>query len=308
LDAQAILTPDGKAYVLDAGAFKLLDQAALAACDASDGLADGLISDVEGCKFDPAQLQCKAGQSQACFSPAQVEAARKIYDGIRTSKGAVITRFGSARGAELNLVAGMVRRDGKPGAAELTAANSMHTSHGPSATINDYNFDVDALKPSEMGNLPALGPDGGSLADFKKRGGKLVLYSGWADPSISPDVPIGFYRTHAKALGGTDALDPFLRLFMVPGMAHCGGGDGPETIDLLSVLEAWVDKGTAPASVIAYKPVKKIVYPAEPRFPMPADDVVFSRPVFPYPAYARYDGKGDPKMATSFTSAAPAAR
>jgi feruloyl esterase len=120
-------------------------------------------------------------------------------------------------------------------------------------------------------------------------------------------VAIGFYNSQAAALGGAAALAPFLRLFMIPGMAHCGGGDGPEAVDWLSVLEAWVENGTAPASITAMKPVKRLTYPNEYRFPLAAAEIAFARPVFPYPAYARYTGSGDPKATVSFVPAQPQA-
>jgi feruloyl esterase len=301
--ARANLTADGTQNILDAGALVTLHRGVLAACDAADGLSDGIISNPAGCAFDPARLQCRPGQSQGCWSAAQVEAARKIYDGIRTSNGRTITPVGSARGSELDLIPIFVRSNGQPSAGELTAENAMRAAGAPSAKLADFNFDTDPLKASDVSNMPLLGPDGGNLAAFRDRGAKLVLYSGWADPLISPAVATGFYQKQVAELGGAAAIDSFLRLFMIPGMSHCGGGDGPEAVDWLSAVEGWVEKGVAPASVVAIKPVKRLSSPNEYRFPIPSDNVAFARPVFPYPAYTRYSGSGDPKAAASFVAA-----
>ena len=296
----ANLTPDGSKNILEAADFRTLHDGALGACDAADGLKDGIINDPRGCGFDPGTLQCKAGQTSACLSPAQVAAARKIYGGIQTPKGRTLTNIGMAPGTELGMIQAIVRVDGKPSRGEGTAENALRANGNANPKLSDYDFDVDPLRPSDVSNMPMLGPDGDTLAAFKARGGKMILYSGWADPLISPGVALGFYQHQATALGGVSGIDAFLRLYMVPGLGHCGGGVGADAMDMLTAIENWVEKGTAPASIIATKAVKSTGYPGEYRFPIPADNVAFARPVFPYPAYAQYDGKGDPKAAASF--------
>ncbi len=298
----ANLTEDGSKNILGAADLRMLHDGALGACDAADGLKDGVINDPLGCKFEPAHLQCKAGQASGCLSAAQVAAAKKIYGGIRTPKS-TLTTIGSAVGTELNLMSAIVRMDGKPARGEGTAANTMRANGNANPKLSDYDFDVDPLRATDVSNMPLVGPQGDTLAGFKARNGKMILYSGWADPLISPAVAMGFYQHQAAALGGASAIDPFLRLYMVPGMNHCGGGDGADAMDMLTAIETWVEKGTAPASIVATKAVKPTIYPNEYRFPIPADNVAFARPVFPYPAYAQYDGKSDPKAAASFKPA-----
>ncbi len=290
--------PVGDTDVLDYAAFALLHAAALAACDARDGLKDGLISNPLGCHFDPGQLQCKAGSDKArCLTSAQVAVARKFYAGPR-SRGAALTTLGMAPGSELGVASNMVSIKGAPPRVDSVLAISAQFALGPTATWRDFNFDTDLSKPSITEVRPDLGPDGRRLAQFDRRHGKLLMYSGWIDPLVSPTIAIDFYRANAAALG--DSTSSFLRLFMMPGMGHCGGGGGPDAVDWLTSLETWVEGGTAPDAIVSYQLRNPPAEHRESTFPIAADRIERARPLYPFPAYAQYRGHGDPADPTSF--------
>jgi feruloyl esterase len=136
--------------------------------------------------------------------------------------------------------------------------------------------------------LSPLDPD---LRPFKKGGGKLLMYHGWADPAISAYGTVDYYNQMAKIVGGQRDADAFSRLYLVPGMHHCSGGPGPNTFDMLSALESWVERGTAPAQVVATRATD--------------GKVERTRPLCPHPQVARYSGQGDINVAASFRCQAP---
>ena len=285
-------TRDGK-DILDAAALTLLHGAAVNACDAADGVKDGLISNPLGCKFDPGRLQCasgaqETGKAQKCLTAEQVTVAREFYAGPQ-SKGAAVTTLGMAPGGEIGVAANVVGVDGKPAGIDAVLPHWAPLALGKGATWRDYNFDTDIGKQSPTEAIPSLGPDDKALAAFAEHGGKLLIYSGWIDPLVSPTIPIDFYRKNQAAFGA--GVDGFLRLFMMPGMGHCRGGDGPDAADWLTAIEAWVEAGRAPQSLLSYKTAPAQGQPGY-RFPLPPESIVFARPLFPFPAYAHYRGQG----------------
>jgi feruloyl esterase len=145
----------------------------------------------------------------------------------------------------------------------------------------------------------ARNPD---LRAFRARGGKLILYHGWNDIEIPPSHVIDYFRTVERTMGGTRETAVFLRLYMLPGVAHCRRGPGADTVDWLSYLERWVERGEAPDEVTAYHLVREQNYLGlpRPRFPLPAADYDRVRPLFPYPARARFTGRGDASKAESW--------
>jgi feruloyl esterase len=160
----------------------------------------------------------------------------------------------------------------------------------------DYARDYQRLSTMEA-IYGASNPD---LREFKHAGGKFLLYHGWADV-LPPQNTVDYYETVERTMGGHAATQEFLRLFMIPGMGHCGDGDGAWVIDYLSYLEAWVEKDQAPETVIGYH-VKREDLPRV-DFPLNPALVEFSRPVYPYPFWAKYRGTGDPHDAASFRPA-----
>ena len=182
--------------------------------------------------------------------------------------------------------------------AEANATNALkylaYPSARPSATLHDLHYDSATFREinQQAGIYDASDPD---LTAFRAAGGKLLLWHGWADPAISPYGTIAYYHALTARMGGTDATQRFARLFMLPGVAHCGDGQGPDAIDALTPTLAWVENGIAPDRLVATK------Y---------QDDgtVVRTRPVYPYPTVARYDGSGSIDDAANFAPTAPPTR
>jgi Tannase and feruloyl esterase len=170
----------------------------------------------------------------------------------------------------------------------------------PPKSLADLDFATHAVRLAPVDALPSFGANGKRMAGFQESGGKLLLYHSWSDDSLTPATAIDVYTAHERAMGGKDKIDDFFRLFVIPGVFHCRGGDGPDAVDFLSAMENWVEKKSAPDKLIALKPTRTIPLPGEYRFPVPAVDMVFSRPVFPYPASAKYVGRGDAKDAANW--------
>jgi len=261
---------------------ELLHKAVVDACDALDGVKDGLIADPDRCTFDPSLLQCKASESGACLTPEQVETARFIYASPKNPKtGRVIT--GLARGSELGWTDA-----GWTGSARSTGLDQFRfiVFRNPKWEVSDFNFDSDIVHAEETDAdiINALDPD---LKPFFDRGGRLLHYHGWSDPQISPGNSTQYYTRVLEELGDRSKVNASYRLFMVPGMAHCGGGEGPNTFDMVSALERWVERGSAPDQIIAThsangKPDR-------------------TRPLCPYPEIAAYKSTGSLDDAASFT-------
>ena len=286
-----------------------LEAATLHACDALDGVKDGVINDPTRCKFDPAKLLCQGAETNACLTAPQVEALRKIYSGPIDAKGRNLFP-GYLPGGETG-----------PGgwSAWITGAapnESLHYAFGTQFFKNmvydnaawDYeSFDAGAatrLADSKMGPiLNAINPD---LSRFRARGGKLILYHGWSDTAIAPVNSIDYYKSVVAKAGAKEAAT-FLRLFMVPGMQHCGGGPGPDSFGQYGVaqgdaghnlgraLEQWVEQGVAPDRIVATK-----FKPGTP------PEAVRTRPLCRYPEVAKWKGSGSTDDAANFACVAPA--
>lgn len=252
---------------LDAAARETLHRGALAACDAEDGVADGVIADPPRCRFDPALLQCAAGQVAGCLNPAQVEAAKAIYASPpNRDTGRPLTGLypGSERGWAT--WAG-------PAPFATAVDHYRYVVKGNAEwSPEQFRFDRDAplAEAQDANTLNALNPD---LRRFLRHG-KLIQYHGWSDPQISPGVSPQYYESVVKRIGSLKAVQRSYRLFMVPGMAHCGGGEGADRFDMLSALENWVERGIAPDEIPAHRERDNRIdrtrrlcaYPAVPRF------------------------------------------
>ena len=155
----------------------------------------------------------------------------------------------------------------------------------------DFERDRQRLGSAEFA-YNAQNPD---LREFKQRGGKLIGFQGWGDTSVVPLGSIDYYDTVSRVMGGLDKTSDFYRLFLVPGMRHCSGdGDGGDVIDMLSALEAWVERAQPPDALVGQNFERRGPMVSTPVFPLPADQVRLSRVHFPYPFEARYKGSGDP--------------
>jgi feruloyl esterase len=229
----------------------LLQKAVLAACDAKDGAADGVLRDPRACDFDPGVLQCAAGQSgDACLSAVQVAAVRRVYAGEKTRDG-VTAAYPLEKGGET----GWARFVPSTGAGDPGSnSGGMHALRGP--LFGNANFDMATFKADDAskvrsswlaGIYEAKDPD---IAAFAGRGGKLILYHGFSDPGPSARATVEYFEAVLKK---TSQAQGATRLFLAPGMGHCSGGDGPDRVDWLGALENWVEKGAAPEQLPATK-------------------------------------------------------
>jgi feruloyl esterase len=260
---------------------QLLHRAVVQACDAHDGLKDGLIQDPTRCTFEPAVLQCKGSDAAACLSAAQIETARLIYSAAvnpRTKREIA----GLAPGSELGWT-----QLGWTTSARATGLDQFRflVFNDPGWDVQKFNFDADIVRAEEADNdtINALEPN---LKPFIDRGGKLIQYHGWSDPQISPGNSTQYYMRVMDRVGDAAAIRNSYRLFMAPGMGHCGGGEGPNTFDMVGALEQWVERGKAPDRIIASHSANGVVGR--------------TRPLCPYPQVAVYTGKGSTDEAANF--------
>ncbi len=309
-DDQALLA-DPASYI-PAAKLPAISAAALASCDAQDGLADEMISDPRQCHFDPAQIQCKGAESDSCLTEPQVAALKKIYAGPRTSSGSQIFP-GYMPGGELGGGGWQLWITGTAPGKSLQFAFGTHFF--ADMVFEDANWDVRKFKLEQDTKLAdqkmaailnATDPD---LRAFKKRGGKLIMYQGWSDAAISPVNAIHYYDSVVKKMGS--GTSDFMRLFMAPGLQHCFMGPGPNSFgqgslgpqgdpehDVLSAVERWVESGVAPQKIIATKYVNDLD---------PSQGVKMTRPLCPYPQVAASNGVGEKNDAANYVCADKAA-
>jgi feruloyl esterase len=259
--------------------YPLIHDAVLRACDALDGVKDGVLENPRACRFDPDVLQCKGTDDGACLTRAQSESAREFYRSPANPKTArAIT--GLEPGSELGWSTW--------GGAQPFAIGQDFFRYvvfkDPSWDSRRFSFDTDiVLAESAGGAINALETN---LKPFFDRGGKLLQYHGWNDPQISPGNSVQYYDRTVEALGGASRISDSYRLFMVPGMAHCSGGDGPNTFDVVAAIEQWVEHGIAPARIDASR--------------VRDGKVDRTRPLCPYPQIATYSGSGSTDAAANF--------
>jgi feruloyl esterase len=277
---QKVLEPDPAAR-LGIGQRQLLHRAVLEECDAIDGAADGLLEDPLRCAFDPARLQCTSTVSTGCLTKPQVDTARMMYSSPvnPASKRAI---GGLVAGSELGWT-----DLGWTASARATGLDQFRyiVFGDPGWTAQRFDFDADIVRAEarDRNTINALDPD---LRPFIRSGGRLIQYHGWSDPQISPLNSVQYYTRVIEALGGADKVHGSYRLFMAPGMGHCGGGEGPNTFDMLAALERWVEEGVAPDAVLASRVTNGAV--------------TRTRPLCPYPQVATYTRTGSIDDAASF--------
>jgi tannase/feruloyl esterase len=270
----------------------LLHQAVMAACDAQDGVEDGLIENPAVCRFDPEELACSDGDSAACLTAPQVKAVKNIYADIRRSDGSKIFP-GFPHGSELNwnlMAAEYLGARGQVAFAETLYRYLVFQN--PAWNYASMNLERDVAYADEhVGKiLNSINPD---LRPFRDRGGKLIHYHGWADWGITPYNSIDYFNSVVATVGGSTSAEArrevqdFHRLFLMPGVSHCRGGDGPDVFDGLGALQAWVEQGEAPARIQASK--------------IADGKTLRTRPLCPYPEVARYSGSGSTDDADNFT-------
>jgi hypothetical protein len=263
-------------------------------CDGIDGLEDGLIDDPRKCAFDPARdlPKCAAGEDNAsCFTAAQVESLKRIYGGVKNSAGKLLFP-GQLPGAEIlaQSKSGWAQYLVGSSALPLPRAESymkyifLDPLPGPEWNYRAFNFDTDPPRTvKNAAKVNAMNPD---LRALKQRGGKIIHYQGWADTAVIAQVSLDYYESVLKKMGDKGTKE-FYRLYMIPGMFHCGGGVGCSTVDWLTPMVDWVEHGTAPEKLIGSQ--------------MQGDETKRTRPLCPYPEAARYRGTGSIDDAANFS-------
>lgn len=272
----------------------VLKEAAIAACDAGDGVNDRVIADPGSCGFDPASLACGSGQNGQCLSASEVAAAKRIYAGVVGESGEVLMP-GTGPGSE-PLWAAYSSPQFSIGSNYFRDAVASDPSWSPAAF--DADRDLARAERADGGAADAMDPD---LSAFIARGGKLITYHGTTDGLIPYGNSVDYHESLIERLGA-DAVEESVRFYLVPGMDHCAGGEGAWAVDWLTPLERWVEDGQAPEALPAAHPVG--LPGAPPAAPGNAGEP-FTRPVCPYPQMARYAGSGDEHDAPNFECANP---
>jgi feruloyl esterase len=265
--------------------YPMIHRAVLEACDAKDGLKDGLIEAPESCNVDFKSLQCKAADRPDCLTAHQVQTAQTITSPVATKTGRIL--FPRLEpGTELR----WSRLAGGPQPADLFLDEFRYVVYqDPNWDWRSFDLERDSAKAHAIDkNVDEFNPD---LTAFEKHGGKLLLYHGWADQQVAPGSSVEFYKAVLDSSGGPEQTSNWIRLFMAPGMAHCSGGEGPDTFDKISAIEQWVEQGKTPEQIIAaHKTAGKIDR---------------TRPLCPYPQVAHYNGTGSIDEASNFSCRLP---
>jgi hypothetical protein len=297
-NAQAVSTHEGVAGAIANDKLPLLAEAVYKKCDDGDGVHDGLIADPRKCKFDPLKDLPKCANDVAgkdCFTTAQLQGLKKVYDGPRNSKGAQLYP-GQPLGAEAvvngrSAWQGSIGGDGGGGLAFGETGMrffAFEPQRGKTWSWRQFDFDKDPpLMKAYAKMIDATDPD---LTKLKKRGGKIIQYHGWADALVNPNMSVEYYESVLKKMGKSQTMQ-FYKLYMLPGVFHCRGGIGCDEADWFTPLVAWVEKGTAPNVIDG----KRLVNNAP----------VLTRPHCPYPQVAKYKGSGEVKDAANFTCLEP---
>ena len=274
-DDASLLTPEK---------YAVLHKAAIAQCDAIDGVTDGVLENPTKCRFDPSVTLCKSASPSTgsgpadCLTAAQVEAARKIYAGASHAKTHELLYPGLQPGSENGWNMSVAARP--VGYAEDFFKYVVFKDENWNPKALNYDVDVVTTDRTPTG----LNAVDANLNRFVEHGGKLLIYHGWSDPGIPPYNSVNYYQAVQKT---TKHASDAVRLFMVPGMGHCGGGDGTSTFDMVAAVDAWVTTNKAPAAIPAAK--------------MADGKAVRTRPLCPYPAVATYKGTGSTDDAANFT-------
>ncbi len=248
---------------------KLFMDALMQKCDARDGVQDGMIFDPLGCNFDPDEIACKKGETEGCLAPAKTAAIKRAFAGPKNAYGTqVYPGFLYDSGIALT------------GAVPGLLALGRNGLFGPYPTATAIDVDKQALHATD----PLVEPASTNLSTFSERGGKLIFFHGDSDPWFSPLDTLGYYKSLAAENGGAGKVAEWSRIFLVPGMTHCGGGPSLDHFDMLTALTNWVEKGMPPQSVIATGKA----FPGR------------SRPLCAYPRHAQYKGSGDTQEARNF--------
>jgi feruloyl esterase len=267
--------------------YPAIHEAALKACDTLDGVKDGVIEDPTRCRFDPKILECKGADGPECLTPDQVQTARALYAPLKSPKsGAPIFPSLLMAGSEPNwaMLAGP-----EPIATALEAFKYV-VFKDANWDLRRFDTDVDVAAAIKMDN-GVLDSAVTNLKPYFSRGGKLLMYHGWADPQV-PALNSVEYFNHVVQATGRASIGKSIQLYMVPGMAHCAGGPGTDVFDKMAAIEQWVTRGAAPSQIVAAH--------------LTNYEVVRTRPLCPLGRVAHYKGDGSTDEAASFECTIPA--
>jgi feruloyl esterase len=270
--------------VIPPSKYRMIHDAVLNACDALDGVKDGVLENPMQCKFDYAQLLCKDSDSSTCLTKGQVQSAKLMTSPLKDPKtGRVLFEPHLMPGAEL----GWATNGGpQPLGPALTAMRSIvFKDKNWDYHTMDISTDVDHADKSDDRVMYSGDPN---LKAFFDHGGKLLMYHGWTDPQVSPMLSVTYYNNVLKAVGKDKAANS-IALFMMPGMNHCRGGDGPDTFGQVKAIEQWVEQGKKPTQILASH--------------LRNGQVDKTRPICAYPQVAKYNGSGDVNDAANFSCA-----
>jgi feruloyl esterase len=260
--------------------YPVIHNAVLEACDALDGVKDRVLEDPRRCHFDPQTIACKGPDAPTCLTPAQVEVAREVY----TGPGQALFP-GLERGSEL----GWATLAGPKPMALAAETYQYLVFKNPQWDYLTFDPARDMAIADKVAG-PLMNSIDPNLQPFFEHGGKLLMYHGWADPGISPENSVNYFTSVEDAVGGKSKATNSIRLFMVPGMGHCAGGEGTDDFDKIGTLAKWVETNRPPESIPAAHKTKGVVDR--------------TRPLCPYPETAHYKGSGNTDDATNFVCAA----
>lgn len=304
-----VLTVDPASFIPPAK-IPVIAAAVNAACDELDGVRDGILNDPRQCRFDPATMQCKAGDdSEKCLTEPQVVALKKLYAGTPDSAGHIVFP-GYLPGAEEGNGGWGIWITGPAPVKSLMSFFGNGFFSDMVYDKPDWDYKTlkvdDGLKTANEKTAQALNSTDPDLKAFKSRGGKLILYHGWNDPAITALNTINYYDSVVKKMGQKE-VNSFVRLYMAPGVQHCGGGPGADSFGIIvdpdftdpqrsldAAMEQWVEKGTAPGTIIASK------FEGQDR-----THAKMTRPLCPYPQSAKYKGSGNTNDAANFVCESP---
>jgi len=277
----ALKTPESMVPI---GKLAAVHKAYIKMCDAKDGVKDGLVSDPERCPFDPKVAECKGKDGPDCLTAAQVQTMRAVYGGVANPRTHKPSLAGFEPGSEMQV--GLLMSGPAPFPVAETYMSDI-VFKNPNWDFRTFDYDKDTIAAEDAGSgildVPPLG-----LSRFFADGGKLLLSHGWADGLIPSENTVSFYKAMTSKTDAKSVDDA--RLFMVPGMGHCGGSDGPFLFDALGTIDAWAGGGPAPDRIVVSNP------PGAP---------AMTRPLCPYPQIAEYTGHGSTDDAANFECKAP---
>ena len=271
--------------VIPRSKYQMIHEAVLNACDALDGVKDGVIENPMQCNFDYAKLACIAGDAADCLTKGQVESAKAMTSPLKDPKtGKVLFDGHLMPGSEL----GWATLGGPEPLGLSTSGMKNVVFKDPKWDYHTMNIstDVDLAAKSDKGEMYSGDPN---LKPFFDRGGKLLMYHGWSDPQVNPLLSVTYYKNVVDTVGKDKATNS-IELFMIPGMNHCSGGPGTDTFEKVKTLEQWVEQGKKPSQIVASH--------------LTAGKVDKTRPLCPFPQVAKYKGAGDTNDAASFVCAA----